>query len=262
MRRMRTVALGAAALVMLVLAGAAFAASLNTYKASVALKENGAGSPKKPVALGLVETLGAAPATPGNANADPLTNITLTLPKVTFHAAGFPVCSVATIAKARNDAKCPARALVATGPVSAALWGPSTPTMKGYACDPVLDVWNAGRGKLTYFFKIPPGHTCAGLSTGAVAPWTGSLREVHGALVNDTPLPPDVSTNAGNIGLYSSLEAETLTFMKRTETVKHHTFAFLSSVGCVKGSRPFTVTYTATNGTTKQTSSVKGTAKC
>jgi hypothetical protein len=262
MRRMRTAALAAAALVTLVLAGAALAASLNTYTASVTLKQNGAGSAKKPVALGLVATFAAAPATPGDANADPLTNITLTLPKVTFHAAGFPVCSPATIAKARTDAHCPARALVATGPVSAALWGSSTPAMKGYACDPVLDVWNAGAGKLTYFFKIPAGHTCAGLSTGAVAPWTGSLREVHGALVNDTPLPPDVSTNAGNIGLYSSLQGERLTFLKRTETVKHHTFAFLSSVGCEKGSRPYTVTYTATNGSVKQTSAVKGSARC
>ncbi len=262
MRRMRMAVVAATALVALVVTGVALAAALNTYSGTITAKQSGAGTASKPVAFGFVQKLAVKPATAGNANADPLVDIKLTLPKVKFNATGFPVCTAATIASAQTDAGCPKGALIGTGPVTAALWSPSAATQPGTPCDPVLDVWNAGKGKVTDFFKIPAGHTCAGLATGAVAPWTGTLKESGTTLTYDTPLPPPVSTNAGNLGLYSSLEAETITFSKLTAKVGSKTVPFFESVGCVAGKRPYTVTFTATDGTTKQTSSVPGSGSC
>jgi hypothetical protein len=260
MNRMRTAVIAATALVALLAAGVAMAATLNTYTATIAAKQSGAGTAKKPVALGLVEKLAAKPVT--TANAYPLTDIKLTLPDVKFNDKGFPVCSAATITAASNDSGCPKGALVASGDVTAALWSPSTPSAAGASCNPVLDIWNAGNAKLTYFFKIPAGHQCAGLQTGAVPAWTGTMKESGSTLTSDTPLPPPVSTNAGNLGLYSSLEAETLTYYKLTAKVGGKTVPFFESVGCVAGKRPYTVTYTATNGSTSASTAVKGSGKC
>jgi hypothetical protein len=262
MRTMRMAAIAATAFVVLAAAGVALAASLNTYTGSIGAKQNGAGTAAKPVVLGFVQKLSAMPATAGNANADPLTDIKVTLPKVKFNTKGFPVCTAATIAAKMTDAGCPKGALLGTGPVTSALWSPSAATQAGVPCGPVLDVWNAGHGKVTDFFKIPAGHTCAGLQTGSVAPWTGTLKESGTTLIYDTPLPPAVSTNAGNLGLYSSLEAETITFSKVTAKVGGKVVPFFESVGCVSGKRPYTVSFTATDGTTKETKTVSGAGSC
>jgi hypothetical protein len=263
MRRMRMVAIAATTIVALVLTGVALAATLNTYSATVTGKQNGAGTAAKPVEFGYVQKLAAKPvAGSTNAQADPLTDIKLSLPKVKVNYKGFPVCTAATIVKAGTDAGCPKGALVGTGPVTGALWSPSAPTVVGTPCDPVLDVWNAGGGKLTNFFKIPAGHQCAGLTTGSVAPWTGTLKQSGTTLILDTPLPPPVSTNAGNLGLYSSLLAETITYPKLTAKVSGKTVPYLESVGCTAGKRTTTVTFTATDGATKQVSSVKSTSSC
>lgn len=262
MRRMRMAVIAATAVVALVVAGVALAASLNTYTATITAKQSGAGTAKKPVALGFVQKISATPATgSSDPNAAPLTDIKVTLPKVSFNDTGFPVCTAATITHAGTDSGCPKGALIGTGPVTAELYSLAAPTMTT-ACDPVLDVWNAGKGKVTDFFKIPAGHQCAGLSTGSVAPWTGSLKESGTTLIYDTPLPPPVSTNAGNLGLYSALEGETITFSKLTAKVKGKTVPFLESTGCVAGKRPYTVTFTATDAGAKQTSSVTGKSGC
>ncbi|HET9075028.1 MAG TPA: hypothetical protein VFN48_10645 [Solirubrobacteraceae bacterium] len=261
MKRMRLTVTAVTALVALLVASVALAASYNTYSATVKVSQHGAGTAKKPVALGMVQRLSAKPAN-GTPNADPLTDIKLTMPKVTAHQAGFPVCTAAKINAAQTDAGCPKGALVGRGPVTAELWSPKAPTVAGNPCDPVLDIWNGGPGKLTYFFTIPAGHSCVGLQTGAVAAWTGTLREHGTTLVDDTPLPPPVSTNAGNIGLYSALESETLTFRKLTHKVGAKTVAFFASTGCVAGKRPYSVAFTATNGHTPQTVTVTGKTGC
>lgn len=260
MRKIRMAVIAATAIVALVVAGVAVAASLNSYTATVIAKQNGAGTAKNPVALGLVQKLGAKPAN-ASPNAWPLTDITLTLPKVRFNTKGFPTCEAGKISSAGTDAGCPKHALIATGPVTAVLWSKSAPT-RTIPCDPVLDVWNAGNGKVTDFFKIPAGHQCAGLATGAVAPWSGSLKEKGSSMVYDTPLPPPVSTNAGNLGLYSSLLKESITFNKLTTKVGSKMVPFFESVGCVKGKRPYTVAFTATDGSTRQTVKVNGSGKC
>jgi hypothetical protein len=267
MRRMRLAVFAATAVVALVVVGVALAASLNSYTAVITANQSGAGTPAKPVALGFTQKLGAKFSS-GNTSplAAPLTDIKVSLPKVKFNPKGFPVCTAATIAKAQTDAGCPKGALIATGPVTAQLYAPKSSTNPAVGtpvnCDPVLDAWNAGNGKVTDFFKITAGHQCNGLQTGAVAPWTGSIKQSGTTLVYDTPLPGPVSTNAGNLGLYSALEAETITFQKVTAKVGGKVTPYFESIGCVSGKRPYTVSFTATDGSTKATSTVTGKSGC
>ncbi|MEA2157971.1 MAG: hypothetical protein QOD66_351, partial [Solirubrobacteraceae bacterium] len=49
---------------------------------------------------------------------------------------------------------------------------------------------------------------------------------------------------------------------KVTTKVKGKTVGDQASVACLKGRRPWSVTFTATNGGTKETSTVKGSSKC
>lgn len=250
--------------VLAALAGAAVACAgttQNTYTAGFTFHQSGAGTPKKPVPVGITETLGAANATPGM-RAAPLIDLKFTLGGLKINQGPFPTCSEAKILAAKSDTGCPKGAEVATGTVRAAL-GDDTLAGPGTPCTPLLDVWNAGHGHLLFFFVLEGTHQCGGLQTGAAAPWLGSARTKGGTLVIDTPLPPDVSTDAGNIGAYGSLQAETLHWFKLTKKVGHKVIPFIASTGCSHGARRFTVSYTATDAAAETlTSSVTGSGKC
>jgi hypothetical protein len=252
----------AVTLVVLSVLSVALAASLSTDTGVISARQNAPGTVQEPVALGFVEKLSAGPVPTASANADPLTDIKVTLPRVRFNARGFPVCTIATITAAGTDSGCPPGALLASGPVRSALWSPAEPTQAGTPCGPILDVWNAGSGKVVDFLQIPAGHTCADLQPGSVPPWTGTLRESGTTLVYDTPLPPSVSTDVGGLGLFFSLERETITFRRLSAEVGDRSVPFFASVGCVSGRRPYTVSFTATDGTEKQTTTDSGSGSC
>ncbi len=269
---MRRTIIAAVALVVLAAAAAAYAATpLNTYKpSSLTFSSKSAGTPAKPVPAGFVELFGANNGTAGLAAA-PITDIKLKMYglKVDTSKTDFPTCSYALISK-NYGATCPAKSLVAEGPVTAVL-GPTNlmpiyPPATGanaILCHTLLKVWNAGGGKVTELTTIDAAHgTCGGLQTGAAAPYPVTFKNDGNYLLQNAPLPADVSTDAGNLGLYSSITLNDLTWFKLTAKVKGKTVAFLSSVGCDKGKRPYSMTYTATNGTTPQTSTVSGTGKC
>jgi hypothetical protein len=194
--------------------------------------------------------------------AAPLIGLDFTIGGLKINPGPFPTCSEAKILAAKSDTGCPKGAEVATGTVSAAL-GDNTLAGPGTPCTPLLDVWNAGHDNLVFFFVVEGTHQCGGLQTGAAAPWLGSARTKGGALLIHTPLPPDVSTNAGNIGAYGSLQGETLNWFKLTKKVGHKVIPFIASTGCSHGARPFTVGYTATDAAGEMlTSSVTGSGKC
>jgi hypothetical protein len=246
------------------MAGAAVAyaqTTSNTYTASFSFNQSGSGTAKKPVPLGFSESLTAANATSGM-RAAPLTDIKVTLTGLKANPKPFPTCSAAKIIAAKSDTVCPKGALVATGGITAAL-GDNTLTGAGTPCQPILDVWNAGGGKLNFFFVISGAHQCGGLQTGSTAPFTGTLVQHGNTLVQDTPLPPDVSTDAGNIGAYGSLTLEKLTWKKLTAKVGGQTVPFLESTGCTGGSHSVTVAFTATDAANESlTGSASAKAKC
>jgi hypothetical protein len=253
------------AVAVLVTAGVAVAA-LNSYTASFKFSPTKAGTSKKQVPVGFSMTLTAASASPGN-RAAPLKDIKTWIYGLQANNKDFATCSLAKIAAAKNDAGCPKAALVAEGPVNAILGSGQTGAGGGSACNPYLHVWNSGPGKLTYFFVIFGKYQCAGLHTGASAPYPGFVSQQGKYLVQNVPLPPDVSTNAGGIGLYAALIKETLAWKKLTATVHGKTIGFQSSFACVGNKRPYKVQFTAQKfalspGPQTETVTVRGTTAC
>jgi len=276
---MRGKLLAITALLCLVAAGAADAADAagpvtagpNTYTGNFAVAGGSAGTVAKPKAVAMTETLGMGSATAGNVGA-PLVDIrTTTYGVMAPYAKYFPKCTAGQIngqgaSTQKWNGVCPAGSLVATGNVTAALTSP-TVNLLGPGAPCVLQLWvyNAGPGAETFFFTTSPSQ-CDGLTTGAAAAWTGKISQQGKYFVTDTPEPGDVSYNAGNVGLFGSLQSETLNFKRLT--VKHagKVYPYLESVGCANHARPFTIAYTATESNsgspTVGTGTVKGTAAC
>jgi hypothetical protein len=261
----RIIILGTAIAVLAVAGGVAYGATFNSYSAKLTFSPSKAGSAKKPSPLGFTEALGANPLN-GNLRAAPLVDIKTTMYGVVSNAKYFPTCSARKIESnpLKWDKACPSKSLVATGPVTSLL-GPATSLkVAGSPCNPFLHIYNGGKGKLVFFFVVIPGHSCGTLQTGASAPYIGHIKEVGKNMVTDVPLPPDVSTKAGNLaGVYGSLIHEKLTFRKLTTKVKGKTVGYQSSVACKGGKRPWSVQFTSVNQGVKETpQTVKGTSKC
>ena len=170
-------------IVMAVLAGAGAAyAAINTYTASMKFTSKQAGTPAKPVPIGYTETLKVT-GTNGN-RAGVQSIISTKIYGLVEDGKDFPTCSLAEIANAKNDTVCPKGAEVATGFITATLGSSTNFQVAGAACDPLLDVWNSGQGKLTFFFVDTPTHQCLG---GALK--TGGNRTLPGHVQAGRQIP-------------------------------------------------------------------------
>jgi len=259
----RIVVIGTA-LAVLVAAVSAYAATsgINTYTAKVSFSPNKAGSGGAPSAMGFTEKYTAS-GTNGNRTA-PLTNIKTVVYGAVTNGKSFPTCSFAKISAAKSDTSCPKKAEVATGSITAVL-GPlqdtSTSAPGQLPCNPLLHVWNAGQGKVVFFFvDQAPDHTCANgaITTGTVGPYTGGAKQVGKNLVLNTPVPSYVSFPLA--GVEGSLTSLTLHYLNLTSSGK----AYSASTSCKGGKRPYSVTFTAESapGAAPQSSTVTGTQKC
>ena len=264
---MKKIVLIAAALGALAVAGVAYAASINTYTATLKFSSKHAGTAAKPVPVGYTQNI-VAKGTGGNRTAV-LTDILTKIYGLKADGKDFPTCSAASIGAAGDDTGCPKGAMVATGAITAAV-GPATNfTAAAAACDPLLHVWNSGQGKLTFFFvDQSPNHECLGgnLRTGQVGPYPATYKNQGKYLVVDVPVPHYVSFPAP--GVAGSLETEHLSWLKLTKKVKGKTVAATASVACLKGKRPYTTTFTANLPTAtgapgpNNVTTVKGSAPC
>jgi hypothetical protein len=265
---LRRIVVVATALAVLIAAASAFAATggLNSYTASLKFSPNKKGSGKAPSSMGFTQKY-VANGTGGNRTA-PLTNIKTVIYGMTSNGKDFPTCSAAKIVAAGNDTVCPKKALVASGAITATLGPVADQSMSApgqLPCNPVLDVWNSGQGKLTYFFVDKGSHTCAGgaITTGEVGPFPGTIRTVGKNLVMNTPIPNYVSFPLG--GVEGSLTSETLVWKNVSTKLKNgKTVHYGASVACKGGKRPYSVTFTAETGPsgTPSSSTVSGTQKC
>jgi len=256
----------ATALAVLAAAASALAATggLNTYAASLKFSPNKAGSGAAPSTIGFTESYTAG-GTNGNRTA-PLTDIKTTVYGLKSDGKDFPTCSFTKISNAKSDAACPKGALIATGSITALL-GPAEPSEQSTAvptvpCDPLLHVWNAGQGKVVFFFVVTGSHTCGPIQTGGVTPFAGTVKNVGKNLVLNTPIPAAVSFPI--TGVEGSLTGETLHYLKVSKTVKGKTVMYQASTACKGGKRPYSVAFTAENGPggTSSTQTVTGTQKC
>ena len=264
---MRRIVVVATALAVLIAAASAFAASggLNTYSATLKFSPNTAGSGKSPSALGFTQKY-AAGGTNGNRTA-PLTDITTKIYGVVSDGKDFPTCSLTKIAQAGSDKGCPSGALVASGSITALIGSQTDQSTAGTlgTCDPLLHVWNAGQGKVVFFFvDQAPNHLClnGGITTGEVGPYPGTVKTVGKTLVMDTPIPGYVSFPTGLEGSLTSLNLSWKNLSKKLKNGK--TAHYGVSVACKSGKRPYSETFTAVPnaGGTPSTSVVTGTQKC
>jgi len=163
------------ALVVLIAASVALAATLNTYGAKVALSPSKAGTKSHPVTTKVVETYTAKNAN-SSLRAGALTDIKTTIYGLVSNAKKFPTCDGKKISAMKTDSFCPKKALVATGPVNAVL-GDNTLTGAGTPCNPFLHVWNGGKGKLWFFFTTGGKYQCATLHTGDTNAYPGTVKQ-------------------------------------------------------------------------------------
>jgi hypothetical protein len=257
---LRRLVVMATALAVLVGAVSAYAATtgLNTYTSKLTFSPNKAAG-----ALGFTQKYTAS-GTNGNRTA-PLTDIKTKIYGLVSSGKSFPTCSEAKIAAAGSDTGCPKGALVASGSITAVI-GPQSSQSSSAAlgtCDPLLHAWNAGQGKVVFFFVDAPGHEClnGAITTGAVGPFPGTVKTVGKTLVMDTPIPNYVSFP---VGLEGSLTSETLVWKNVSKKVHGKSVAYTSSTGCKGGKRPYSVTFTAETGPggASQSQTVSGTQKC
>ncbi len=244
-------------------ATAAYAAGANTYAGTNMTFSKGAGSKSKPVGVSFKQTLQAKNTDPTKAAAV-LVHIRVKMYGLVSNSKSFPTCSNTKMLALKSDSFCPKASKFATGLVHSLLGDPTLALSNRVKCNPNLDVFNAGKGKLWFFFTTHSAIQCAGLTTGQTAPYPGTISQQGKYQVTDIPLPADISTRVANQpNFYGSLITETLNWAKVSTKVKGKTIYNNVSVGCLKGKRPWSVTYTATtNGTDKQTSTVTGSSKC
>jgi hypothetical protein len=244
-------------------ATAAFAAGDNNYAGTNMTFSKGAGTKAKPVGIGFKQTLQANNNDPSKAAAV-LTHITVKIYGLKSNASKFPTCDGTKFTTQKSDAFCPKASKFASGIVNSLLGNPTLAKSQATPCNPGLDVFNAGHSKLWFFFTAKSASQCNGLTTGATAPYLGTVSQQGKFQVTDIPLPKDISTEVANVpNLYGSLIKEQLTWFKVSTKVKGKTVFNNVSTGCKSGKRPWTVTYTATtNGSNKQVSTVSGSAKC
>jgi hypothetical protein len=259
---LRRFALAVTAVAVLALAATAYAA-INTYTASMNFTSRQAGTPSKPVPIGYTETLKV---TGTSGNRDGVQSIISTkIYGLSEDGKDFPTCSLTQIANAKNDTVCPKAAEVATGYITASLGSSTNFKIAGSACDPQLDVWNSGQGKLTFFFVDTATHQCLGgaLKTGSTGPYPATYKEL-GKYLQFTVKTPDY-INYPLPGLAGSLETEHLTYFKRTRKVHGKTVAITSSIACQGKKRPYSATFTSTlppAGPATETNTVFRTAAC
>jgi hypothetical protein len=245
-------------------AAAAYGATAaNTYSGTTQTFSKGAGSKKKPVGVSYKQTLNAANTDPTK-TAAVLVNIKVKIYGLVSNAKQFPTCPASKMVALKSDSFCPKASKFAAGTVNSQLGNPSLLKSNRVPCNPNLDVFNAGKGKLWFFFTTHSALQCAGLTTGATAPYPGTVTQQGKYQVTNIPLPPDISTRVANQpSFWASLIHETLNWPKVSVKVNGKKIYNTVSVGCLKGKRPWSITYTATtNGSDRQTSTVSGSAKC
>jgi hypothetical protein len=255
-----------AALCTLVGATAAYGAgAVNTYGGTNLSFSKGAGSKSKPVGASFKETLQANNSDLTKAAAV-LVHIKVKIYGLVSNAKQFPTCSNVKMEQLKSDSFCPKASKFASGGVNSLLGDPTLAKSNRTICNPGLDVFNAGKGKLWFFFTTDASHVCAGgaLHTGDTAPYPGTIKQQGKYQITDVPLPADISTRVANQpNFYGSLIKQTLNWFKVKTKVHGKTVFNNVSVGCLHGKRPWSVTYTSTtNGSDRQTSTVSGSSKC
>jgi len=258
---LRRIVVIAVAFTALIGATAAYAV-INTYQAPIKFSTKKPGTAKKPVPINYTQDIKASG--PAGNRTGVLLDIKTKIYGLKVDGKDFPTCTQQTITAAHNDTGCAKKAEAASGYITAIL-GPSNnfaSSAPGQTqCDPALDVWNGGQGKLVFFFVTKPGHVCGGLQTGSTPPYPATYKQVGKSVVVDVPIPKDVDYPVA--GLVGSLETEHLLWKSSTAKVHGKTVHSVVSTGCKGKKRPYSVTFKAAlPGRPNETKTVSNSAPC
>jgi hypothetical protein len=258
------------AVAVLVGAAAAYAAFNNYNGSKLAFAPKGAGSAKSPKIVNMTQTLQAN--APAGDRAAPLKNIKLIVYGVRTNGNLFPTCTDKQIEadKTKFEKACNPKSRVAQGPVNSLLGSSTDPSASGgTACNPYLRVFNGGKSTQVLFFTTTPDapgpqYNCANLPTGATPPYDAHISYQGKYWVLNVPLPPSVSTDVANAGLYGSLIKEVLNPIPQSTKVGGKTRGYMESIACQGGKRPYKITFTAKdyNSSNFETQTVSGSAPC
>jgi hypothetical protein len=251
------------ALIVIGGASAAYAAT-QPYTGGLVFGSKRAGTPAKPVPMPF--KLSVKTTTPAGTRPPVQLDIKVRIYGLKLDGKDFPTCSLNRIASAHNDTVCPKGAEVATGYIHSTLGSSTDFSQAGAACNPALDVWNSGQGKLTYFFVTnTTTHACLGgaLKTGSTPPYPGTYKEQGKYFVSDVPVPKYIDYPLQ--GLVGSLQYEQLHFTSQTITRKGRTLISQASIGCLNNRRPYSIITTVTGGSAgsaHQVNTISKTAPC
>jgi hypothetical protein len=231
--------------------------TFNSYTAIKTFLPTAAGSNTRPspFAMGEKWTLQGS----NGHSAAPVTRTVSKTFGVITNGADFPKCTASQIAYAGAlrgwNAVCPKGSLIAQGPVQGEVDDPSgQPTHE--PCDPYLYVYNGGARAETLFLSVYPQapgqqYTCGQEAEGFYwcEPFTGTLSQQKGYLVETINWPPCASTDWAGAGAYVSLQRLALSYPKLTTQKSGKTVGYEESIGCLSGRRPYSTIFTAQNFT-------------
>jgi hypothetical protein len=265
LRRKSAVIISTLAIVAIGATAAYAAGGFNNYAGTTMSFNKGVGTKSKPVGIGFTQSL-VAKNNDATKAAAVLIDIKTKIYGLVSNAKKFPTCSGTKIAAQKSDTFCPKASKFAVGGVNSLLGDPTLALNNRVPCNPGLDVFNGGGGKLWFFFTTNASHVCAGgaLHTGDTPPYPGTVKQQGKFEVVDVPLPPFVSTKVANqANFYGSLIKEQLKWFKVSTKVHGKTVFNNVSTGCQKGKRPWSVTFTSTtNGSDRSVQTVTGSSKC
>lgn len=239
-----TLPIAVIAALSLTAAGVALAAQSTTgrttYSAGSAVSPSKGGTKARPVPVsvsGKIEEQGADGQRP-----DPSKVITFTWSGLRENGAGFPKCTADQIDAAQSTSVCPRGSRVGSGAV-VGLAGPVSDPHQSFRCEKDLEIYNAGRGKVSWVLT-GDSSKCAGVgyTPPTVVTWKNGPRKTTMTLPNprnlSEPLP----------GVEAGATLVTFTFKKVTRTIDGKKVGYLSSVGCFgQRRRAFTLKHTDTS---------------
>jgi hypothetical protein len=179
-------ALGVLAVVLLLLGGTAFGASL--YTAESTATANKPGTPKKPARFVATFSMTAKGTVDGE-RADAPHSFTYRWKGVRSHGAEFPTCSPEQIDAVQSDSVCPKGSLIAEAPFDAGFGLISDKTSLLACHGKILRVYNNGANAETWFLAGPP-NDCNGIIY--LAPFPGTVTTSGNTSTHKIPVPENV----------------------------------------------------------------------
>jgi len=245
LRKLRIITIAAVA--VLALSVAAYAAVVNTYSVTGSTSPTKAGTKKKPVPIKL--TFNYKVGEQSNQRPSPVKAYKIQFDGLVANTKPFKSCTADFINASGGDTGCNKSAAMGSGNIQAYVGPTNDPSNKSLFCYLALTFYNAGKNHAALYLKGDPG--AADASKKCV---TGISQAIDATFVKNskgTSLNFDVPPTLLHpiAGLDSAVFNVGSTINKRTAKVKGKTVGFFQSIGgCKKHKRNIAVTFVPETG--------------